>query len=105
MDRDATIAKIREHADELRKRGVTGMYLFGSLARGEATDESDVDIFFDYDRAVKFSLLDLVGVKIFLERLLGTKKTDVLDRDSLHPRLKEKIIRESIQIFDGTTRN
>ncbi|MGH7878374.1 MAG: nucleotidyltransferase family protein, partial [Candidatus Binataceae bacterium] len=48
MDRAAAIAKLKEHEVELRQLGVEHLYLFGSTARGEADDDSDVDLFFDH---------------------------------------------------------
>jgi predicted nucleotidyltransferase len=50
MDRDAAIAKLKAHEAELKRLGVQSLYLFGSTARGEARDDSDVDLFFDYEK-------------------------------------------------------
>ncbi|RYE62810.1 MAG: hypothetical protein EOP17_18650 [Rhizobiaceae bacterium] len=44
MDKDQVIAKLREHEAELRAAGAEQMSIFGSVARGEATDESDLDV-------------------------------------------------------------
>jgi predicted nucleotidyltransferase len=98
MDKDTAITIIREHAGELRRLGATAIYLYGSTARGEETSGSDVDLFIDYDKNGRFSLVDLVRLEHFLERLLKTE-TDVLTRGSLHPMLKDKIIGESIRVF------
>ena len=98
MDRDQTIAKIRQHADEFRKRGVTGMYLFGSLARGEAGAGSDVDIFFDYEQDGHFSLFDIMDVHEHVEKILSAK-ADVVPRKSLHRRIRDKVVTQAIQIF------
>jgi uncharacterized protein len=48
--------------EALRARGVIAIYVFGSLARGEAGPESDVDLIVDYDPASDFNLFDLAGV-------------------------------------------
>ena len=45
MTRSDTLATLRDRADALRAQGVTALYLFGSAARGEAQEESDVDLF------------------------------------------------------------
>jgi len=50
MQRDEAIAKLKEHEAELRRLGVERLYLFGSTVRGEAREDSDVDLFFDYER-------------------------------------------------------
>ncbi len=98
MMRAQTIARLRAHSDALRARGATALYLFGSTARDEAHDGSDIDIFIDYDRSRKFSLLDLAGLKNFLEDELATK-VDVATRDSLHPLLRDGIETSAIRVF------
>ena len=50
MDRSAAIARLREHETELKGLGVEHLYLFGSTARDEAREDSDVDLFFDHER-------------------------------------------------------
>jgi hypothetical protein len=62
MLRDEAIRKLREHEAELRQLGVQHLYLFGSTARGEAGEDSDVDLFFDYERG-KLGLFELMDVK------------------------------------------
>lgn len=75
----------------LRKYDVNKASLFGSLARGEATEESDIDLLVEFKG--EKSLLDLAGLKIDLEELLG-KRVDVLTYNSLYPLLKERILSE-----------
>jgi hypothetical protein len=98
MMRAETIAKLQANAAALRVRGATALYLFGSAARDEARSGSDVDIFIDYDQNRKFSLLDLAGLKNFLEDELATK-VDVATRDSLHPLLRDRIEKSAIRVF------
>ena len=80
----------------LRKYGVKRASLFGSVARREETKKSDVDILVEFEEGR--SLLDLSGLKIELEELLG-KKVDVLTYKSLHPLLKERILAEQKAIL------
>jgi hypothetical protein len=47
----------------LRARGVTVLYVFGSVARGEATVSSDVDVIVEYDPASEFNIIDLSRVR------------------------------------------
>lgn len=96
--RAETIAKLQANAAALRARGATALYLFGSTARDEARVGSDIDIFIDYDAGRKFSLLDLAGLKNFLEDELAAK-VDVATRDSLHPLLREGIEKTAIRVF------
>jgi predicted nucleotidyltransferase len=51
VKRDDAISRLRAHEAELERLGVERLYLFGSTARGEATDESDVDLFLTMKKA------------------------------------------------------
>jgi len=96
MTRSEVLAKLEAHRDELRARGVLSMALFGSAARDEATDVSDVDILVEFDRPT--GLLGLIGLKHRLEELLQVKKVDFLTREGLHPALKERILAETVDV-------
>ena len=48
MEPSEVIAKLKQHEAELKRLGVEHLYLFGSTARGEAREDSDVDLFFDH---------------------------------------------------------
>jgi predicted nucleotidyltransferase len=48
MERDQATARLKEHEAELRQLGIEHLYLFGSTARGEAREDSDVELFFDH---------------------------------------------------------
>jgi len=75
----------------LRSYGVKKAALFGSFVRGEEREDSDIDILVEFEG--EKSLLDLAGLKIELEELLG-RKIDVLTYNSLHPLLKDRILKE-----------
>ena len=98
MDRNQAIGRLKENADAVRGMGATALYLFGSTASGQATDESDLDLFIDYDQTRGFSLLDLVGIKQFLEECMSIA-VDLTTRDSLHPRLRDSIEKTAIKVF------
>ena len=97
MQRDEAITKLREHEAELRQLGVEHLYLFGSTARGEAGEDSDVDLFFDYERG-KLGLFELMDVKEQASRILG-RKADIMTRDSLHKVLRSRIEASALQVF------
>ncbi|MBV8362785.1 MAG: nucleotidyltransferase domain-containing protein [Deltaproteobacteria bacterium] len=97
MDRNAAIAKLKEHETELKRLGVEHLYLFGSTARGEAREDSDVDLFFDHPLG-SLGLFELMDVKDAAARILG-RKTDIMTRRSLHPALRERIEASALQVF------
>lgn len=98
MDRTDAIAKLRQHADAVKGMGATALYLFGSTARNEAGAASDLDLFVDHDPAGRFSLIDLVGIKQFLEEALAVE-VDVTTRSSLHPMIRKDIERSAVRVF------
>jgi predicted nucleotidyltransferase len=98
MNRVEAITKLQAHADAIKALGATSLYLFGSAARDEARADSDLDVFVEYDPNKKFSLMDLVGIKHYLEDELGIP-VDVMTRDSLHPILREDIEKSAVRVF------
>jgi predicted nucleotidyltransferase len=97
MDLAVAIAKLKEHEAELKQLGVEHLFLFGSIARGEARDDSDVDLFFDHPLG-SLGLFELMDVKDAAARILG-RKTDIMTRRSLHPVLRERIEASALQVF------
>ena len=89
MERSEAIAKLKQHEAELKRLGVEHLYLFGSTARGEAREDSDVDLFFDHPEG-SLGLFALMDVKDAAARILA-HKTDIMTRRSLHPVLRERI--------------
>lgn len=75
----------------LKRYDVKRAAIFGSFVRGEQKEDSDIDFLVEFEG--KKSLLDLVGLKIELEEVLG-RKVDVLTYNSLHPLLKDRILQE-----------
>ena len=97
MKRDEAISRLQQHEADLKRLGVERLYLFGSTARGEATDESDVDLFFDYEKG-KLGLFELMDVKAYAASILG-RKTDIMTRDSLHKMLRQNIEASAVRVF------
>ncbi|WP_075292188.1 nucleotidyltransferase family protein [Pararhizobium arenae] len=98
MSKAETIEKLRQHAEAMKGMGATALYLFGSVGRNEADASSDIDLFIDYDSERRFSLLDLVEIKQYLEERFQLD-IDVTTRSSLHPMLRDDIKRSAIRIF------
>ena len=80
----------------LLKHQVKRAGIFGSMATGDFTKKSDVDILIELGSQI--SLLDFVGIKHELEDLLGTK-VDLVEYQAVKPRLKKRIMSEEIRIY------
>lgn len=76
-------------------RHARNVRVFGSAARGEDTESSDIDLLVDLDDQV--SLLDLIGLKRDLSELLGVA-VDVVPGDSLKPRVREQVLQEAVPL-------
>ncbi len=98
MKRDRALAELTSCSQELRAHGVRALYLFGSTARDAAREGSDVDMFIEADPGLRFNAFDLIDVKSILEKRLATH-VDLTTREGLHPRLRDRIERESIRVF------
>ncbi len=96
VNKDTILKKLHAHREELATRfGVKVLALFGSVARGEAQPDSDVDILVEFQGPATFdSYMDL---KFFLEDLLGCK-VDLVTRKALKPHLKPYVEREAIYV-------
>jgi uncharacterized protein len=75
--------------------GIKSLALFGSVARNEATQESDIDFIVDFEGVVTFDRY--MDLKIFLEDLFG-KKIDLAIEESLKPQIRQKIVEEAIYV-------
>ncbi len=97
MKRDQAMSLLRCHEADLKRLGVEHLYMFGSTARGEANEDSDVDLFFDHQKG-KLGLFDLMDVKERAASILG-QETEIMTRNSLHPRLKKRIEESAVLVF------
>lgn len=97
MSRDEVIRIPRDNASELHEMGLAKLYLFGSVARGEPNPQ-DVDLAFEIGGNPHFSLLTQAGAMLRIEELLGAK-VDLVQRKCLHPRIKDKVEREMVEVF------
>jgi predicted nucleotidyltransferase len=97
MHRSDAIARLQNTTDRLRAAGVRALYMFGSVARDEAIETSDVDVFVDPDYE-RFSFVELIRIEEFLSTQLG-RKVDLTTREGLHPLLRADIEREAIRVL------
>jgi uncharacterized protein len=80
----------------LERNGVVRAAVFGSAARGEAGPDSDLDLLVEFEAGR--TLFDLVELRDELTRLLG-RRADVVTYAGLHPRLRERVLREQVPIL------
>ena len=90
---------IETHRTELlalaRRRGVTGVRVFGSMSRGDGNDSSDVDLLGTL--APGTSALALGGLLLDAQDLLG-RRVDVVTEASLHPALRDRVIAAAVPL-------
>lgn len=98
MDRSTVVAKLREYEPELRAAGIMRLSLFGSVARGDASAESDVDLMAEFDPARQFSLLDLVGLENRIADILEAR-VELTSEKALKERIREHVKREAVLAF------
>lgn len=98
MTKDEVMARLRAHEAELRAAGVDALWLFGSVARGDARADSDVDLMFERDMSRPFTLLDRVALKQRTERLLD-RPVDIGQRVSLVEPARSHADADAIRVF------
>lgn len=86
------LEQISLHREQLHRLGVRRLALFGSAARNEAGDASDLDFLVELERKTFDAYMD---VKEFLERLFG-RRIDLVTVDAVKPRLRSRILQEAV---------
>ena len=90
------IKVLKQYEPELRsKYGIKRIGVFGSLVRGEADRESDLDLLVEFDEDVEMELLRFVEIERQLGELLG-RKVDLVEKDVLKPFIGQHILREVV---------
>ena len=98
MDRSTVVGKLRACESELKAAGITRLSLFGSVARGDASPESDVDLMAEFDPEQHFSLLDMVRLENRLADILGVR-VDLSPARAMKDRVRERTTREAVRAF------
>jgi len=93
LDRAHVLSVLAAHADELRRLGARSLALFGSVARGDESASSDIDLLVELRPKTFDSYMD---VKLFLEKVLG-HRVDLVLADAVKPRLHGGILAEAIR--------
>jgi len=96
MDKEVVLRRLKANAEEIRQRfSVKALSIFGSIARDEASDDSDVDVLVVFDQKANFD--GFMELKFYLEDLLGTGVGLVTDK-ALRPQVRQAIEQEMIHV-------
>jgi len=101
MTLNEAINVLRTHEAELRGRGVRRAAVFGSVARGEAGPQSDVDILVELDPDRRLDVFAYVGLKRYIAGLFAAEvaEVDVVNRAALKPHVGEPAGRDAVYAF------
>jgi len=98
MDRNAAISQLKAHEAELRAMGVSALSLFGSVARGEAGQNSDVDLAAQFDPAAEVGMIKYGAIVERLRTLLRAP-VDLVGEPARTPRMQAQIDRDRAPVF------
>jgi len=97
----STQALTKTIADYFKTQPVLKAWLFGSYSRGEATEDSDIDILVSFDENANVSLFTIGGMYMDLRRLTG-KNIDLIEEGTLEPYAIESVNRDKKLIYERT---
>ena len=95
MKREQVMTLLQNNRDVIRRFSVKNLYLFGSVARGESQEGSDIDILVEYEADARVGLFQFVRLRRELSKILGCE-VDLATPDSLHKELRDDILREAV---------
>ncbi|MEL7355781.1 MAG: nucleotidyltransferase family protein [Cyanobacteria bacterium J06560_6] len=94
LSKQHVLSTIDANQDRFQEFAVKALFLFGSVARGEATPQSDIDLLVEFEHPV--GLFALLRLQSYLEDLLG-RPVDLGTPNSLRPHLRETVLQEAIR--------
>lgn len=97
--KDETLARLRANSERIRSCGVRRLDLFGSVLRGEAKPESDVDVLVEFEPGAK-TYDNFLQLSLLLEEVLG-RRVELLTRESLSPYIGPRILHEAEHVALG----
>ena len=92
------MARLRPMEHELRRQGLSALFLFGSVARDEASGASDVDLLFDVPPDVRFSLFDQARIQSEIADRLNAG-VDLVPIEALRPAVRARLEAEMVRVF------
>jgi uncharacterized protein len=96
MNRDQVLTALRRHQQEIEQRfAIKHLSVFGSAARDELREDSDVDVLVEFKGKATFD--GYMDLKFYLETLLG-RNVDLVTQDAVKPRMRSMIEQEAIHV-------
>ena len=95
---DDVLETLRTHKTELRRFGVSHAAVFGSVARGEARADSDIDVLVELDQDRPMGIFEYARLKLYINEILNGA-ADVVNRRTLKPLLRDSILRGAVHVF------
>jgi predicted nucleotidyltransferase len=98
MDKEHILAILRDHAPELKAAGVVHLRVFGSVARGDETAASDVDLLAEFDDSKPITLVKIGGLESRLSDLLGVT-VDLSSSKWMREPVRRRALEEAVVAF------
>jgi len=98
VDRQHALTILRGHRDELRRRGVARAAVFGSVARGEARADSDVDVLVEIEPRANLGVWEYAALKRYIGEIFPGR-VDVADLAQLRPRIRHAVEGDAVYAF------
>jgi len=95
---DNALDTLRTHEGELRRLGVSHAAVFGSVARGEAGADSDIDVLVELNHERPLGMFEYARLKLYINEILNGA-ADVVNRRTLKPLLRDSILRDAVHAF------
>ncbi len=95
MTRDQALRILSAHRDQLEEFAVESLAIFGSVARDEATDASDVDVLVQFKKGRPVGLFQFVRLQRFLAGIMGCP-VDLATPEALRQEMRQQVLREAI---------
>jgi uncharacterized protein len=98
MDAENVKAILLPHEAELREEGIASLSVFGSVARGEATEQSDIDLIGDFDSNRTLTAFDKAGLEVRISEILRTQ-VELCDRRFVKDDVRAHAERKAMLVF------
>lgn len=98
MNPDLVKAALLAHQAELKDNGMVSLSIFGSVARGEAGELSDIDLLTDFDASKRLTAFDKAGLEVRISEILSAS-VELCDRRLIKDQVRVRAEREAVVVF------